>query len=443
MMEGNNKLDPVGKEDADVNNDGKVDNTDSYLKNRRKAISKSMKEESDLMEYSKTPGGKVSSVVGHGYKINGYRNQNSDKIHYKVQPMHSPDDHDQPEHPKKFATKNAAREFAKNLRPEKDSQTNEAYNETAVNKAIASSNRSGRKIGGKEAKLIHALLKGSSGRKPKWTKDEAEAHKEKVRQMNKEEVELGEEFDATKIRKKFDRNEDENRHSENAVLVAQHCGSDEDHKEAKDILKQHKKHGSLTGDLMKRRSALYDKLKKTDNYKKIFPEVKEEVVSEDGPPMYKKEKPTETKVEQDKPKPYKPMKLKTPTVKHPSKADGNRLRYEETDLEEAKKESPIAGTRLVSKHEGKDGHHAEVRYNKDWNEYSVHHYHNGKHMGEGPVSYHGDGKEGREDATDTAEYTTKNFHVKGGKLMQVKESIEFTEEELNFFKENGFEIETE
>ena len=39
------KLDPVGKEDADVNNDGKTDKTDSYLKNRRKAISAAIKEE--------------------------------------------------------------------------------------------------------------------------------------------------------------------------------------------------------------------------------------------------------------------------------------------------------------------------------------------------------------------------------------------------------------
>lgn len=31
-------LDPVGKEDSDVNNDGKVDKTDDYLKNRRKKI---------------------------------------------------------------------------------------------------------------------------------------------------------------------------------------------------------------------------------------------------------------------------------------------------------------------------------------------------------------------------------------------------------------------
>lgn len=37
------KLDPVGKEDADVNNDGKVDSTDKYLLKRRKAISKNVK----------------------------------------------------------------------------------------------------------------------------------------------------------------------------------------------------------------------------------------------------------------------------------------------------------------------------------------------------------------------------------------------------------------
>ena len=39
------KLDPVGQEDADVNNDGKVDKTDSYLKNRRKTIAKAIKKE--------------------------------------------------------------------------------------------------------------------------------------------------------------------------------------------------------------------------------------------------------------------------------------------------------------------------------------------------------------------------------------------------------------
>tara|TARA_B100000035_G_C20504257_1_gene338217 strand:- start:113 stop:292 length:180 start_codon:yes stop_codon:yes gene_type:complete len=36
-------LDPVGKEDDDINNDGKVDKTDKYLANRRKAIAKAIK----------------------------------------------------------------------------------------------------------------------------------------------------------------------------------------------------------------------------------------------------------------------------------------------------------------------------------------------------------------------------------------------------------------
>ena len=42
------KLDPVGKEDNDINNDGKVDKTDNYLKNRRKAVSKAIKKEHHL-----------------------------------------------------------------------------------------------------------------------------------------------------------------------------------------------------------------------------------------------------------------------------------------------------------------------------------------------------------------------------------------------------------
>mgnify|MGYP000461372856 FL=1 len=36
-------LDPVGKEDKDVDNDGDVDSSDSYLKNRRKTIANKMK----------------------------------------------------------------------------------------------------------------------------------------------------------------------------------------------------------------------------------------------------------------------------------------------------------------------------------------------------------------------------------------------------------------
>ena len=39
------KLDPVGKADADIDNDGDVDKSDKYLHNRRKAIKKSMKKD--------------------------------------------------------------------------------------------------------------------------------------------------------------------------------------------------------------------------------------------------------------------------------------------------------------------------------------------------------------------------------------------------------------
>jgi len=44
------KLDPVGKEDSDINNDGKVDKTDSYLKNRREKIGKAIANEEFIGE---------------------------------------------------------------------------------------------------------------------------------------------------------------------------------------------------------------------------------------------------------------------------------------------------------------------------------------------------------------------------------------------------------
>ena len=40
-------LDKVGHEDSDINNDGKVNKTDKYLANRRKAVAKNIKEGDD------------------------------------------------------------------------------------------------------------------------------------------------------------------------------------------------------------------------------------------------------------------------------------------------------------------------------------------------------------------------------------------------------------
>ena len=53
------KLDPVGEEDADIDNDGDVDESDSYLKNRRDAVGKAMgkgKDKKEMKESSCSPG---------------------------------------------------------------------------------------------------------------------------------------------------------------------------------------------------------------------------------------------------------------------------------------------------------------------------------------------------------------------------------------------------
>ena len=60
-------------------------------------------------------------------------------------------------------------------------------------------------------------------------------------------------------------------------------------------------------------------------------------------------------------------------------------------------ESCIAGTKKIS-----SGH---IHYDKDNEEYSVHHYKDGKHLGEGPVSYHSD----KAEAKDQVNYDVKNF----------------------------------
>ena len=41
-------LDPVGKEDDDINNDGKVDKTDKYLATRRKAVAANLNEDHEV-----------------------------------------------------------------------------------------------------------------------------------------------------------------------------------------------------------------------------------------------------------------------------------------------------------------------------------------------------------------------------------------------------------
>jgi len=49
---GKGKLDPVGKEDGDINNDGKKDKTDKYLANRRKAIGNAIASKKESIEWN-------------------------------------------------------------------------------------------------------------------------------------------------------------------------------------------------------------------------------------------------------------------------------------------------------------------------------------------------------------------------------------------------------
>jgi len=56
------KLDPVGQEDADIDNDGDVDKTDKYLANRRKAVSKVVK--SQKSEAIADPDSLTSIIMG-------------------------------------------------------------------------------------------------------------------------------------------------------------------------------------------------------------------------------------------------------------------------------------------------------------------------------------------------------------------------------------------
>ena len=63
------KLDPVGKEDGDIDNDGDEDDTDSYLLNRRKKIGQAMKKEDMQYEGKKKEEEKVEKLDSRGLGV--------------------------------------------------------------------------------------------------------------------------------------------------------------------------------------------------------------------------------------------------------------------------------------------------------------------------------------------------------------------------------------
>lgn len=83
--------------------------------------------------------------------------------------------------------------------PNKDTQVSEAYSKDAVNKAIASSNRSGRKIGGKEAKAIHRLLSGRAS--PETPTKPPKVQKESMDKVGKEDKDIDNDGDHDKTDK--------------------------------------------------------------------------------------------------------------------------------------------------------------------------------------------------------------------------------------------------
>jgi len=66
-------LDPVGQEDSDINNDGKVDSTDQYLAKRREAISQaiqSKKQEEEEHEKEHNDGAYSDALYIWDYLLN-------------------------------------------------------------------------------------------------------------------------------------------------------------------------------------------------------------------------------------------------------------------------------------------------------------------------------------------------------------------------------------
>ena len=78
------KMDPVGKEDADIDNDGDVDKSDSYLHNRRKAIGKALGKDKDLKE-SCSPGCACEDCAKKAKKMKKEEITRTDVIDYLME----------------------------------------------------------------------------------------------------------------------------------------------------------------------------------------------------------------------------------------------------------------------------------------------------------------------------------------------------------------------
>lgn len=88
VLEEAKKLDPVGKHDADIDNDGDADKSDEYLIKRRKAISANVKEEKGEGKAheraEKKKGDVEEALVGNQHKLDANKNGKIDSHDFKL-----------------------------------------------------------------------------------------------------------------------------------------------------------------------------------------------------------------------------------------------------------------------------------------------------------------------------------------------------------------------
>ena len=81
-MKTEKKLDPVGKADADIDNDGDVDSSDKYLKKRRAAIGKAMKE-AKQKPYISSDRGDFNVMNGSGKIAKSFKDKRLAQAYFK------------------------------------------------------------------------------------------------------------------------------------------------------------------------------------------------------------------------------------------------------------------------------------------------------------------------------------------------------------------------
>jgi len=100
ILEGK-KLDPVGKRDADVDNDGDVDSSDEYLGKRRDAIAKAMMKEGNKFTHAlmaaKKNGDKEFEVDGNKYSVKEVEELEKDKNKQDIKEEEKEEDEDEEE----------------------------------------------------------------------------------------------------------------------------------------------------------------------------------------------------------------------------------------------------------------------------------------------------------------------------------------------------------